>query len=80
MRALGLSNALVVTIGGGVAGSNFFGQDFYLANPTLSTFHARCERELGYRVGDLQGIDEGRIRFTPSAQVDRPSYRDPLDP
>lgn len=80
MRALGLSNALVVTIGGGVAGSNFFGQDFYLANPTLSTFHARCERELGYRVGDLHGIDEGRIRFTPSVQVDRPSYRDPLDP
>lgn len=80
MRSLGLSKALVVTIGGGIAGSNFFGQDFYLAHPTLSTFHSRCEQELGYRVGDLRGVDDGRIEFTPSASVDEPSFRDPLDP
>ena len=80
MRALGISKAVIVTKGGGVGGSDFFGQDFYLANPTLSTFHLRCERELGYRVGDLHAVDDGRIELTPSAEVDRPSYRDPLDP
>ncbi len=80
MRKLGMSKGVVVTIGGGVAGSNLFGQDFYLAHPTLSTFHSRCERELGYRVGELRGIDEGRIELVPSPSVDRPSFRDPLDP
>lgn len=80
MRALGIPKGLIVTVGGGVAGSDFFGQDFYLANPTLSTFHGRCERELGYRVGDLERVDEGRIELTPSSQVDRFWFRDPLDP
>ncbi|MFO0586509.1 MAG: YdcF family protein [Polyangiaceae bacterium] len=80
MRSLGLPKALVVTIGGGIAGGNFFGQDFYLAHPTLSTFHSRCEQELGYRVGELHGVDDGRIEFLPSASVDQPSFRDPLDP
>jgi hypothetical protein len=80
MRAHGIASALIVTKGPGVGGSDFFGQDFYLAHPDLSTFHLRCERELGYRVGDLRGVDDGRIELTPSADVDRPSYRDPLDP
>jgi hypothetical protein len=80
MRKLGMSKAVVVTAGGGIAGSNLFGQDFYLAHPTLSTFHSRCERELGYRVGELRGIDDGRIELVPSPAVDQPSFRDPLDP
>lgn len=80
MRALGIPRAVLVTKGGGIGGSDFFGQDFYLANPTLSTFHSRCERELGYRVGELEGIGDGRILFTPSPDVDRLSFRDPLDP
>lgn len=80
MRALGIPSSVVVTKGGGIGGSDFFGQDFYLANPTLSTFHSRCERELGYRVGALEGIGDGRILFTPSPDVDRFSFRDPLDP
>jgi hypothetical protein len=80
MRAHGVAKALVVTKGGGVGGSDFFGQDFYLANPGLSTFHSRCERELGYKVGELRGVGDGRIEFETAATVDRPSYRDPLDP
>lgn len=80
MRSLGMSKGLIVTMGGGVAGSTFFGQDFYLSHPTLSTFHSRCERELGYRVGELRGIDDARIELVPSPSVDQPSFRDPLDP
>lgn len=80
MRRLGMSKGLIVTMGGGVAGSTFFGQDFYLSHPTLSTFHSRCERELGYRVGELRGIDDARIELLPSPSVDQPSFRDPLDP
>lgn len=79
MRALGVSSALVVTKGGGVGGSDLFGQDFYLAHPTVSTFHGRCERELGYKIGELSGDGDGRIRFVPSPEVDTPGY-DPLDP
>ncbi len=80
MRANGIAKALVVTKGGGVGGSDFFGQDFYLSNPTLSTFHGRCRSELGYEVGALRGAGDGRIEFEPSSHVDRPAFRDPLDP
>lgn len=80
MRAHRISKALIVTRGGGVGGSDFFGQDFYLSNPTLSTFHSRCRRELGYEIGELRGIGDGRIELEPSADVDRLGYRDPLDP
>lgn len=80
MRAHQITAALIVTKGGGAFGSDFFGQDFYLSHPTLSTFHGRCERELGYRVGDLRSVEDGRIELTPAPEVDRPSYRDPLDP
>lgn len=79
MRALGFDRALVITKGGGLGGSDLFGQDFYLANPTLSTFHARCERELGHRVGELRGAGDGRIELVASAAVDQPGC-DPLDP
>lgn len=80
MRALDIPEAVIVTKGGGIGGSDFFGQDFYLKNPTLSTFHARCERELGYRVGELTSAGDGRILFKPAPDVDRPAFRDPLDP
>jgi hypothetical protein len=79
MRQLGVAKALVITKGGGIGGSDVFGQDFYLANPGLSTFHGRCHRELGYQVGALRGVGDGRIEFEVSAHVDQPSY-DPLDP
>lgn len=80
MRAHGMSKALIVTKGGGVGGSDFFGQDFYLQNASLSTFHVRCQKELGYTVGELRGAGVGRIEFQASPQVERISYRDPLDP
>ncbi|MEZ4300557.1 MAG: YdcF family protein [Polyangiaceae bacterium] len=79
MRLLRVDRAVVVTRGGGAFGSDVFGQDFYLAHPDLSTFHARCRRELGYEVGQLRGVGEGRIELIPSPSVDRRSYH-PLDP
>ncbi|MBW2524708.1 MAG: YdcF family protein [Deltaproteobacteria bacterium] len=80
MLAHGLRRALIVTTGGGVAGSEWFDQYFYLSNPYISTFHARCERELGYRVGTLVDLGRKRIAYSPSAEVHRVNYRDPLDP
>jgi hypothetical protein len=77
---LGLGQALVITLGGGVAGTDLFGQDFYFANPTLSTFHARCERELGYRVGNLEAHGDSRIAYAPAPEVVRIAFRDALDP
>jgi hypothetical protein len=79
MRRLGVARALLITKGGGIGGSDVFGQDFYLANPGLSTFHGRCRGELGYEVGTLRGVGDGRIEFDVSPEVDRPAY-DPLDP
>lgn len=79
MRGLGVAKALVITKGGGLGGSDLFGQDFYLAHPDLSTFHARCRTELGYEVGELRGVGDGRIELTVSPRVTLPGY-DPLDP
>jgi hypothetical protein len=76
----GLGRALVVTLGGGIFGSDVFGQDFYFANPDLSTFNFRCERELGYRVGALAKDGDHRIAFTPAPEVVRVAFRDALDP
>jgi hypothetical protein len=76
----GLGRALVVTLGGGAFGSDAFGQDFYFAHPTLSTFHARCDRQLGYRVGELEEDGDHRIAFTPAPAVARVMFRDALDP
>jgi hypothetical protein len=75
-----LARALVVTLGGGLLGSDVFGQDFYFGNPSLSTFHARCQRELGYRLGDLEKDGDHRIAFTPAPEVRRIGFRDALDP
>jgi hypothetical protein len=80
MRSLGMTRALVATLGGGLFGSDLFGQDFYFSNPTLSTFYARCDSDLGYRVGALDAQEDGLISFVPSADVTRVGFRDALDP
>ena len=80
LLAHGHRRALVVTLGAGLFGSDVFGQDFYFANPDLSTFHLRCERELGYRLGDLEKDGDHRIAFTISPEVTRIAFRDALDP
>jgi hypothetical protein len=80
LLANGLERALVVTVGGGIGGSDFFGQDFYLKNPTMAFFHWRCEKELGYRVGALTEVGEHHIAYSPAPEVTRVSYRDALDP
>src|SRR6185436_14615860 len=38
MFEYGMKSALVATVGGGVGGSDVFGQDFYFENPETSTF------------------------------------------
>jgi hypothetical protein len=76
----GMRSAVITTTGGGVLGLDLFDQDFYFSNPTLSTFHRRCERELGYRVGALSGAGPNHTEFVPSPDVRRINYRDPLDP
>ncbi len=57
-------------------------QDFYFSAAWLSDFHARCVRELGYRVGELRdvGADAWRSVFTPSQDTRRIHWADPLDP
>jgi hypothetical protein len=56
-----------------------FSQAFYFGHPVLSTFHARCRRELGYEVGSLAAVDRYRVRFRPDSRVCTPNPRDPLD-
>ena len=80
LLAEGLGRAVIVTLGGGAFGSDFWGQDFYFAHPTLSTFHGRCEKDLGYRVGELTGAGEAHILFVPAPEVTRVGFRDALDP
>jgi hypothetical protein len=80
MLASGMGRAVITTLGGGLFGSDVFGQDFYLANPTLSTFHGRSERELGYRVGVLAGEGDHHIAFVPAGEVVRVNVLDALDP
>ena len=80
MRAAGMARALVATLGGGLFGSDLFGQDFYFSNPVLSTFYARCDSDLGYRVGELEALDGGLIAFAPAAEVTRLGFHDALDP
>jgi hypothetical protein len=80
MLTHGLKRALVTPPGGGIAGSRVFDQAFYFANPEHSTFHSRCERELGFRIGELQEAGPDRVAFVPTRDVLRTNYRDPLDP
>lgn len=80
MRAYRMRRAVITTGGGGVLGTELFDQDFYFSNPGLSTFHSRCESELGYRVGELTSAGDYHTEFIPSTDVDRINYRDALDP
>jgi hypothetical protein len=80
MIARGLARALVCAPGGGIGGSRVFDQAFYFSHPVISTFHGRCERELGYRVGERAEAGPGRAAFTPAPEVARLDYKDPLDP
>jgi hypothetical protein len=80
LLANGRDLALIVTVGGGIAGSDFFGQDFYLGHPWLSTFYLRCRNELGYEIGELVQVDEHQVSFVPSPFVTRIGFRDALDP
>ena len=75
MLDLGIGSACIVTGGE----SAVFAQDFYLAHSTISTFDLRCRNELGYGVGRLEGVGDHRIAFSPSPDVRRPLWRDPLD-
>lgn len=80
LRAHGLRTGLITTVGGGIADTDVFDQDFYFSNPTMSTFHTRCMSELGYRVGQLRGAGEMHTAFTPAPEVVRIGLRDALDP
>jgi hypothetical protein len=75
MRATEIRTGLIVT---GYE-SEIFDQAFYFAHPILSTFAQRCREELGYLVGELEGVDDHHIAFTPSAEVERLDPRDPID-
>jgi hypothetical protein len=80
MLAAGMRRALIATVGGGLFGSDVFGQDFYFSNPMISTFYARCQSELGYRVGDLEDGGDGLVAFVPAPDATRVGFRDVLDP
>lgn len=75
MLDLGLSRGLIVT---GFERA-IFSQAFYLSDGDLSTFNLRCQRTLGYQVGDLEPVDDNHILFQPSGACRTPSYSDPLD-
>lgn len=75
MRELGLQRGLIVT---GYERA-VFSQQFYFANPVLSTFLARCQATLGYGVGALKEVDDHHVAFSPAAEVARPNYLDPWD-
>lgn len=80
MRELGLPRALVTTCGGGLFGTDLFDQDFYFSHPVRSRFHARCEEELGYRVGELDDAGPNHTSLVPSPDVGSIGWRDALDP
>jgi hypothetical protein len=55
-------------------------QSFYFSEPDISTFTIRCEKELGYRVGDLGFVDLWRTGFRPSRKCLTIDPSDPFDP
>jgi hypothetical protein len=58
------------------SGWRFAEQSYYLGFPWLSTFHLRCLVELGYVVGDLHWIEPMHVRFRPSNDVFRSSWKE----
>jgi len=75
-------DALVVTSDGAWwprrTGWRFAEQAYYLGFPWLSTFHLRCLVELGHTVGELVWLDEHHVRFRPSNEVFRTSWKEAL--
>jgi hypothetical protein len=57
-------------------GWRFAEQSYYLGFPWISTFHLRCLVELGYRVGELDWVGPQHVRFRPSRQVLRSSWKE----
>jgi hypothetical protein len=57
-------------------GWRFAEQSYYLGFPWLSSFHLRCVVELGYRVGELAWIEPHHVRFAPSNEVFRSSWKE----
>jgi hypothetical protein len=51
-------------------------QACYLGFPWLSSFHLRCLLELGYRVGELEWMGPMHVRFRPSGDVFRGSWKE----
>jgi hypothetical protein len=51
-------------------------QSYYLGFPWLSSFHLRCLVELGYRVGELAWLEPMHVRFRPSPNVFRSSWKE----
>jgi hypothetical protein len=75
----GAREALVVTSDGDWLPRRrwrFAEQSYYLGFPWLSTFHARCLVELGYTVGELTWIEPMHVRFRPSNEVFRESWKE----
>ena len=75
MRSCGMARALIVT---GFESSPF-DQAFYFSHPVMSTFSSRSRRELGFLVGELGGLDDHHIEFTPASEVATTNPFDPLD-
>ena len=57
-------------------GWRFAEQSYYLGFPWLSSFHLRCILELGYRVGELEWLEPMHVRFRPSQDVFRMSWKE----
>jgi hypothetical protein len=78
--AAGVREALVVSSDGDWlprgAGWRFAEQSYYLGFPWLSSFHARCLVELGYRVGELEWLEPMHVRFRPSPRVFDRSWKE----
>jgi hypothetical protein len=79
--ASGAEEAVIVTsdgewMPGGGHRWRFAEQAYYLGWPWRSSFHARCLVELGYRVGELEWMSPMHIRFVPSPNVFRESWKE----
>ena len=61
------------------SGWRFAEQSYYLGFPWLSTFHLRCLRQLGYRVGELTWLEPMHVAFRPSPAVFQMSRRETRD-
>ena len=51
-------------------------QAYHLGRPWLFGFHGRCLVELGYLVGELERLDPHHLRFRPSPDVFRDSWKE----